>query len=307
LAGLAAGLLLAPSLWASDAPTHFAAPPPDAEVSRSGLAWKVLQPGDGERNPDPNDLVLVNYTGWTKDGVIFQTNVGSDQIRLFDLETVFPGWREGITRMVSGEKRRLWIPENLGPRNADRGPEGPVVFDVELVGFRLVPNPPASRAQAPPDAERLPSGSWTKVLEAGTGEEKPGPSDRVLVNYYLWNQRGRTFDSTLRRGRPTAFLLDMVMPQFSEAVQQMVVGEKRYIWVPASVLAQQWPDAPKQGMASFLVELLRILPDNALQLKDPPEGAEPTGEASADEEPSGEASAGEASSGTEGGEAGGEG
>jgi peptidylprolyl isomerase len=139
-----------------------------------------------------------------------------------------------------------------------------------------VPNPPESRKVAPPDAERLPSGAWTQVIEAGTGEQKPGPADRVLLNYYLWNQRGRTFDSTLRRGRPTAFLLDMVVPQFSEAVQQMVVGEKRYIWIPASSLSGQWPDAPKQGMASFMVELLRILPADALQLKDPPEGAEPT-------------------------------
>ena len=304
---LLAGLLVIPSLHASEAPTHFAAPPPDAEVAPSGLAWKVLQAGDGERNPDANDMVLVNYTGWTKDGVLFQTNIGSDQLRLFDLETVFPGWRQGITKMVSGEKRRLWIPEKLGPRNAERGPEGPVVFDVELVGFRIVPNPPQSRKQAPPDAERLPSGSWTQVVEPGTGEVQPGPTDRVLINYYLWNQRGRTFDSTLRRGRPTAFILDMVLPQFAEAVQQMVVGEKRYIWIPSSVLSQQWPDAPKQGMASFMVELLRILPADALQLKDPPPGEESSSAETSSEDSSAEGSVEDSVSAEQVDEAGGEG
>jgi len=265
---LAASAALAEIPQHSATPQQFTTPPPGVTVSESGLAWMVLEAGDGERHPDDNDLVLANYTGWNADGEIFQTNVGSTELRLFDLESVFPGWREGIKLMVSGETRRLWIPAELAPQNPKAGAAGPVVFDVELVGFRLVPNPPESRATAPQDAIRLPSGGHSKVVEAGHGTEKPSPTSRVLVNYIGWNQQGRIFDSTLHRGRPTAFLLDMVLSQFSEALQEMVVGEKRHVWIPAAMAAGQWPKAPKEGMLIFEVELLRILPQGSLELKD---------------------------------------
>ena len=258
---------------------------------KSGLAWKLLASGDGERNPDDNDLVLVNYTGWDAQGEVFQTNVGSDQIRLFDLERVFAGWREGLKLMVSGEKRRLWIPPHLGPQDPAKGTGGPVVFDVELVGFRLIPNPPRHIRQAPEEAERLPSGGYTQMVEAGKGGETPGPDSQVLLNYIGWNQRGRRFDSTIHRGRPTAFLLDLVVPQFSEAVQRMTVGEKRYIWMPAGVASGQWPEAPKKGTVTFQVELLRILPANALKIEEKGEGAENSSGTEEATDSSGEAAA----------------
>lgn len=274
-APFATSLAWAEGLQYFAAPQHFTAPPPDATVAESGLAWKVLKAGDGERHPDDNDLVLANYTGWNAGGEIFQTNAGSTELRLFDLESVFPGWREGIKLMVSGEVRRLWIPADLAPQDPEKETGGPVVFDVELVGFRLVPNPPESRKVAPADAVRLPSGGHSKVIEAGHGTEKPGPTSRVVLNYIGWNEKGRIFDSTLHRGRPTAFLLDMVLPQFSETLQQMVVGEKRHLWVPAGVASGQWPKAPKKGMLIFEVELLRILPEGSLQLKDQVDPVDP--------------------------------
>jgi peptidylprolyl isomerase len=267
-AQFAASVALAEDPQFSAIPQQFTAPPPDATVAESGLAWKVLKVGDGERHPDDNDLVLANYTGWNAEGEIFQSNVGSTELRLFDLESVFPGWREGIKLMVSGETRRLWIPAALAPQKPDKGLAGPVVFDVELVGFRLVPNPPESGVTPSEGAVRMPSGGHSKVFEEGQGSETPGPTSRVLVNYIGWNRKGRIFDSTLHRGRPTAFLLDNVIPQFSEAVQEMVVGEKRHLWIPAVVAAGQWPKAPKKGMLMFEVELLRILPEGTLELKD---------------------------------------
>jgi peptidylprolyl isomerase len=37
--------------------------------------------------------------------------------------------------MRLGEKRRFWIPEDLAYRGKPGRPQGPVVFDIELVAF----------------------------------------------------------------------------------------------------------------------------------------------------------------------------
>jgi peptidylprolyl isomerase len=38
--------------------------------------------------------------------------------------------------MVAGERRRLWIPENLAYKGAAGAPQGMLVFDVELIEFK---------------------------------------------------------------------------------------------------------------------------------------------------------------------------
>ena len=50
----------------------------------------------------------------------------------FPLNRVIPGWTEGVQLMVVGEKRRFWIPEELAYKGKP-GPQGTLVFDVELI------------------------------------------------------------------------------------------------------------------------------------------------------------------------------
>jgi FKBP-type peptidyl-prolyl cis-trans isomerase len=38
--------------------------------------------------------------------------------------------------MVAGERRRLWIPQDLAYKGQQGAPSGMLVFDVELVGIR---------------------------------------------------------------------------------------------------------------------------------------------------------------------------
>ncbi len=128
----AAALSLAQAQQAVPAPPDVAAPPPDAEITASGLASKVLQPGTGTRHPKATDMVEVNYTGWTTDGKMFDTSAGGDPLQ-FPLSQVIAGWTEGVQLMVEGEKRRFWIPENLAYQGAPGYPAGMLVFDVELL------------------------------------------------------------------------------------------------------------------------------------------------------------------------------
>ena len=114
------------------APPDVAAPPADAHRTPTGLASKVLKPGTGTRHPRPNSQVVVDYTGWTTDGKMFDTASAHGGPTPMSLDGVIAGWTEGVQMMVVGEKRRFWIPAHLAYEGKD-GPQGMLVFDIELI------------------------------------------------------------------------------------------------------------------------------------------------------------------------------
>ncbi len=117
---------------------------------------------------------------------------------------------------------------------------------------------PPDVAAVPADAEKTPSGLASKVLQKGTGDKKPGPEDVVTVHYTGWTTDGKMFDSSVTRGRPATFPLNAVIPGWTQALQEMVVGEKARIWIPEEHAYKGRPGAP-QGMLVFDVELLNIV------------------------------------------------
>ena len=118
------------------APADVAAPPADAVVTASGLATKVLEPGDGKNKPSATSVVVAHYTGWTTDGKAFDSSVARGKPSTFPLNRVIPGWTEGLQLMSVGETRRLWIPEDLAYKGRPGRPAGMLVFDVELLEIR---------------------------------------------------------------------------------------------------------------------------------------------------------------------------
>jgi FKBP-type peptidyl-prolyl cis-trans isomerase len=118
------------------APPDVAAPPADSLRLSSGLSTKVLQAGTGQRHPRVSDTVVVHYTGWTTDGKMFDSSVQRGQPAEFVLKGVIRGWTEGVQMMVEGEKRRLWIPEELAYKGSPGNPQGMLVFDIELLDIK---------------------------------------------------------------------------------------------------------------------------------------------------------------------------
>jgi len=120
------------------APSDVAAPPADALRTPSGLASKMLRVGLGRDHPGPHSQVLVNYTGWTPDGKMFDTSVKTGGPIPLRVDQVIAGWTEGLQLMVPGEKRRFWIPGKLAYDAIDMAgaPKGPLVFDIELLEIR---------------------------------------------------------------------------------------------------------------------------------------------------------------------------
>lgn len=121
------------------APADVAAAPADASVTASGLASKVLTPGQSNVRPTASSTVKVHYTGWTTDGRMFDSSVARGEEIEFPLDGVIPGWTEGVQLMVVGEKRRFWIPGKLAYGESHPNPDvptGTLVFDIELLGVR---------------------------------------------------------------------------------------------------------------------------------------------------------------------------
>ena len=131
-----------------------------------------------------------------------------------------------------------------------------LAFTPAAFGATATPIPAPPDVAAPPaDAMVTDSGLASKVLQEGTGEERPGPEDTVKVHYTGWTTDGKMFDSSVARGAAAGFPLDRVIAGWSEGVQLMVVGEKRRMWIPEA-LAYQGREGRPAGMLVFDVELL---------------------------------------------------
>lgn len=123
---------------APETPKDVAAPPADAKKTASGLAYKVITKGTGKDHPGPTSRVKVHYSGWTKDGKMFDSSVTRGEPTSFGLNQVIPGWTEGVQLMVKGEKTRFWIPGKMAYGDEPKrpgAPSGQLTFDVELLDF----------------------------------------------------------------------------------------------------------------------------------------------------------------------------
>jgi len=239
-------------------PNDVSAPPANALRTRTGLATVVLAKGKGTAYPSSRALVKVHYTGWTTDGEMFDSSSERGRPVTLPLDRVLAGWREGLQLMVVGEKRRLWIPEELAYAGMPGKPAGMLVFDVELLGIEEPPAPPPvpeDVASPPMDAIITKSRLASKVLEAGTGSSHPTKKSQVTVHYTGWTTDGRMFDSSITRGKPATFPLNRVIPGWTEGLQLMVKGETRRFWIPQKLAYKGQEGAPK-GMLVFDVTLL---------------------------------------------------
>jgi FKBP-type peptidyl-prolyl cis-trans isomerase len=255
----------APPAPDANAPPDLATPPAEAAATESGLHWKVLQRGTGKEHPRPEDTVTVHYTGWMTNGVKFDSSLDTGQPATYGVDKVMAGWTEGLQMMVTGEKRRFWIPGSLAfgdkPRPYGR-PWGTLVYDIQLLTIKRAPAPPQTPPDLktpPPDAHRTRSGLVYRVLEKGSGREHPRRQSTVEVNYSGWTADGTMFDSSVVRGEPASFPLNHVIRGWTEGVQLMVVGDKTRFWIPAALAYGDHPAAgTPAGPLVFDIELVAI-------------------------------------------------
>ena len=85
-----------------------------------------------------------------------------------------------------------------------------------------------------PGVVALTDGLQYKVLTEGTGP-KPAATDTVTVDYAGKLINGTEFDSSYKRGEPTSFPVNAVIPGWVEALQLMKVGSTWELYIPASL------------------------------------------------------------------------
>ena len=240
-----------------EVPDNLAAPPAEAKKTKSGMHYLVLEKGTGTKKPTAGDGVKVHFTAWSQDGKLLDSTKKRGEPASFPLDQVIPGWAEALPMMTVGEKARFWIPSELARRGPAGGPEGNLVFDFELIDVVSTPKAPEDVKAPPKSAKKTASGLAYRVLQKGTGTEKPTANSMVEVHYTGWTTDGKRFDSSVLRGQPAKFPLGGVIPGWTEGLQLMVVGEKTRFWIPEELAYKGQQGAP-QGMLVFDVELLSI-------------------------------------------------
>jgi FKBP-type peptidyl-prolyl cis-trans isomerase FklB len=85
-----------------------------------------------------------------------------------------------------------------------------------------------------PEVTALPSGLQYEILVNGTGE-KPSASNEVTCHYHGTLIDGTVFDSSVQRGRPASFPLNMVIKGWTEGLQLMPLGSKWRFFIPSNL------------------------------------------------------------------------
>ena len=116
-------------------PKDVAAPPKQAKRTKSGLAYVVLREGTGQMKPGPDAHVEVHFSYWNTRGQLLGSSTSEDQPRRLAIDRIAEGLGEGLQMMVVGEKRRLWIPEAIGPKSLSIPHPGMLVYDVDLLAI----------------------------------------------------------------------------------------------------------------------------------------------------------------------------
>jgi FKBP-type peptidyl-prolyl cis-trans isomerase FkpA len=115
---------------------------------------------------------------------------------------------------------------------------------------------------APAASVTTPSGLVFQSLQAGKGNA-PTATDRVRVHYRGTFADGREFDSSYKRGQPTEFPLNRVIPCWTEGVQRMQPGGKARLTCPPAIAYGERGAGgviPPNATLQFEIELLEVLP-----------------------------------------------
>ena len=116
---------------------------------------------------------------------------------------------------------------------------------------------PAPSAQP---AQTTRSGLVYQSLQDGQGEA-PRATDTVRVHYRGTFPDGREFDSSYRRGQPTEFPLNRVIPCWTEGVQLMKPGGKARLTCPPAIAYGERGAGgviPPNATLQFEIELISV-------------------------------------------------
>ncbi len=113
------------------------------KTTESGLQYKIDEEGTGP-SPKEDEIVVVNFTGKTAEGLEFDSSAKRGQPAEFPVRGVVPGWSEGLRLMKKGGKATFYVPPHLGYGERGRQkmpPNSVLIFETELVDIKPAPPP----------------------------------------------------------------------------------------------------------------------------------------------------------------------
>jgi FKBP-type peptidyl-prolyl cis-trans isomerase FkpA len=124
--------------WAQNDVAASAAKEPGAVVTPSGLVYRSLKEGSGEK-PAATDKVKVHYRGTFPNGKEFDSSYSRNQPAEFPLNGVIKCWTEGVQMMKVGGKAKLTCPASIAYGDKGAGgvipPNATLMFEVELLAI----------------------------------------------------------------------------------------------------------------------------------------------------------------------------
>ncbi len=236
------------------------------EKTASGLEYVIVKKGTGTKKPGKGDKVKVHYTGYFKDGKIFDSSVERGEPIEFQLGKgqVIKGWDEGLALLNIGDKAHLIIPYTLAYGEQARGPipaKSDLVFDVELIDIQETVKPAAFNIEGK-ETQTTASGLKYIVAEKGRGIQAQN-GNKVKVHYTGYFENGEIFDSSVERGQPFEFPLGQgqVIKGWDEAVALMHQGDKFHLIIPYTLAYGEsgYGPIPAKATLVFDVELIEVM------------------------------------------------
>ncbi len=214
----------------------------DTLTTASGLKYIIVKKG-AAKNPlaKAGEIATVHYSGYFKDGVMFDSSVKRGQPIKFTLGQgqVIKGWDEGLQLMRSGDKFRLLIPYQLAYGEKGRGqsipPKADLFFDVELVYNQAEIKIEAYDTKG---KDTITTASGLKMIPIKTTNlQTPIKGQTVTVHYTGYLTDGKVFDSSIKRDDPIKFEVGegKVIKGWDEALLRMKKGEKYRLVIPANL------------------------------------------------------------------------
>ena len=237
---------------------EFSNAPADAKRTKSGIAWVVLQEGEGKAGPAIDDSIWVHYVTFTPEGKRKGNSIKKNKPKPINLSKIVQGWKEMLMDMKLNERRRVWLPAKLATPKGTKVNEKTDrrIVDLELVQWNPAPKAPKNVKRPPKNAEELSTGlRWLPMSEA-TSDERAKADSEVVVRYAGWTTDGRCFDFT-GEGETFSTRLDQVIPGWTQGIRLLAPGQKGRFWIPEKMAYKGARGKPK-GMLVFDVELVEI-------------------------------------------------
>jgi len=108
-------------------------------ITESGLQYKIVAAGKGDKHPGSRDMVSTHYTLTNLAGDKIDSSHDRHMPLQFTVTEVIAGWREALQLMSEGEHIQLFVPPNLGYGCKGSppaiGPNELLIFDMELLAI----------------------------------------------------------------------------------------------------------------------------------------------------------------------------